>query len=395
MITSARALRLAIAFLAFNAIAPTAFAQTIKIGMISTYSGPEAAFGEKMDRGMKLYIKLNANQLPPGVKVEVITRDDGGPIPDKAKQIAQELIVRDKVHFLTGVVWTPNAMAMAPLTAEAKVPFIIMNAGASVITTRSPYIARVSFTMYQATVPLGEWAAKKYKRAYTAVSDFSPGHDSEDAFERGFKKGGGEIVGKLRMPLMNADFVPFLQRMKDAKPDVIYYFVPAGRQAVAFVKAYTELALDKVGIPIIASTDMTTDEELPDAALGMVSAYHYSASGDRPGNKVFVAAFKKEYGENLNPEFVAVAAWDAMDMIYRAIREQKGKLDPDRTMELMKTYKNPDSPRGPIHIDPETRDIVHNEYLREVRRVGGKLMNFETETIGVAVKDLWKEINKK
>ena len=393
--TSARAVSLCFAVLTWYAIAGTAIAQTIKIGMISTYSGPEAAFGEKMDRGMKLYTKLNAHQLPPGVKVEVITRDDGGPNPDKAKQIAQELIVRDKVHFLTGVVWTPNAMAMAPLTAEAKVPFIIMNAGASVITTRSPYIARVSFTMYQATVPLGEWAAKKYKRAYTAVSDFSPGHDSEDAFERGFKKGGGEVVGKLRMPLMNADFVPFLQRMKDAKPDVIYYFVPAGRQAVAFVKAYTELALDKAGIPIIASTDMTTDEELPEAALGMVSSYHYSASGDRPGNKAFVAAFKKEYGENLNPEFVAVAAWDAMDMIYRAIREQKGKLDPDRTMELMKTYKNPNSPRGPIHIDPETRDIVHNEYLREVRRVGGKLMNFETETIGVAVKDLWKEMNKK
>ncbi|MSQ20106.1 MAG: branched-chain amino acid ABC transporter substrate-binding protein [Betaproteobacteria bacterium] len=377
------------------AVIGSAVAQTIKIGMISTYSGPEAAFGEKMDRGMKLYLKLNANQLPPGVKVEVITRDDGGPNPDKAKQIAQELIVRDKVHFLTGVVWTPNAMAMAPLTAEAKVPFIIMNAGASVITTRSPYIARVSFTMYQASVPLGEWAARKYKRAYTAVSDFSPGHDSDDAFERGFKKGGGEVIGKLRMPVMNADFVPFLQRMKDAKPDVIYYFVPAGRQATAFVKAYTDLALAKEGIALVASTDITTDEELPDAALGMMSAYHYSASGDRPANKAFVAAFKKEYGESLNPEFVAVAAWDAMDMIYRAIREQNGKLNPDRTMELMKTYKNPNSPRGPIYIDPETRDIVHNEYLREVRRVGGKLMNFEIETIGVGVKDLWKEINKK
>ncbi len=393
--TMTRMAMLCIAVFIGNAIAATAIAQTIKIGMISTYSGPEAAFGEKMDRGVKLYTKLHANQLPPGVKVEVITRDDGGPNPDKAKQIAQELIVRDKVHFLTGVVWTPNAMAMAPITAEAKVPFIIMNAGASVITTRSPYIARVSFTMYQASVPLGEWAAKKYKRAYTAVSDFSPGHDSDDAFERGFKKGGGEVIGKLRMPVMNADFVPFLQRMKDAKPDVIYYFVPAGRQATAFVKAYADLALAKAGIALVASTDITTDEELPEASLGMMSAYHYSASGDRPANRAFVAAFKKEYGENLNPEFVAVAAWDAMDMIYRAIREQKGKLDPDRTMELMKTYKNPDSPRGPIYIDPETRDIVHNEYLREVRRVGGKLMNFETETIGVAVKDLWKEINKK
>ena len=377
------------------AIAGTALAQTIKIGMISTYSGPEAAFGEKMDRGMKLYMKLNAHQLPPGVKVEVIHRDDGGPNPDKAKQIAQELIVRDKVHFLTGVVWTPNAMAMAPLTVEAKVPFVIMNAGASVITTRSPYIARVSFTMYQATVPLGEWAAKKYKRAYTAVSDFSPGHDSEDAFERGFKKGGGEVIGRLRMPVMSADFAPVLQRIKDAKPDVVYYFVPAGRQATALVKAYTDLAMAKEGIALIASTDMTTDEELPDAALGMVSAYHYSASGDRPANKAFVAAFKKEYGENLNPEFVAVAAWDAMDMMYRAIREQNGKLNPDRTMELLRNYKNPNSPRGPIYIDPETRDIVHNEYLREVRRVGGKLVNFEIDTIGVAVKDLWKEINKK
>lgn len=370
-------------------------AQTVKIGLISTYSGPDAAFGEKMDRGIKLYMKQHPNGLPPGVKVEIVTRDDGGPNPDKAKTIAQELIVRDKVQMLMGVVWTPNAMAIAPLATEAKVPFMITNAGASVITTRSPYIARFSYTMWQATLPLGEWAAKKYKRAYIAVSDFSPGHDSEEAFERGFKSGGGEIVGKVRMPLVNPDFVPFMQRVKDAKPEILYVFVPAGRLATALLKAYSDLGLEKAGIKITTSSDITNDEELPETALGMVTSLHYSAAGDRPANKAFVAAFKKEYGDKLNPEFVSVASWDTMDAIYYAIREQKGKVDPDRTMELIRNYKNPNSPRGPISIDPATRDIVHNEYLREVRRVGGQLVNVETETIGVAVKDTWKEMQKK
>jgi len=186
-----------------------ASAQTIKVGMVNTYSGPNATLGDGIDKGVKLYMKLNADKLPKGVNVELIVRDDGGTNPDKAKQLAQELIVRDKVQMLTGVVWTPNAMAIAPLTAEAKIPFVISNAGASVITTRSPYIARASFTLWQSSYPMGQWAAKKFKRAYIAVTDFSPGHDCEEAFEKAFTAGGGQIVGKARMPF-NTDFIPYM-----------------------------------------------------------------------------------------------------------------------------------------------------------------------------------------
>jgi branched-chain amino acid transport system substrate-binding protein len=373
-------------------------AQTIKIGFLSTYSGPGAAQGDQLDKGTKLYLKLNGNKLPPGVKIELIVRDDTGPNPDNAKRLAQELIVRDKVQFLTGVVWTPNAAAIAPLTAEAKVPFISANAAGVSVPYLSPYFARVSFTLWQSCYPLGQWAAKKFKRVYVAVSDFAPGHEAEEAFIRGFKEGGGEIVGSVRIPLKDPDFVPYMQRVKDAKPDALFAFNPAGRQATAMMKAYGDLGLDKAGIKYIGPGDITTDEELQgmgDVALGVITAHHYSAAADRPANKAFVAAYKKEYGEKLYPGFMAVGAWDAMDAIFHAIGEQKGKIDPDRTMELLKRYTNPNSPRGPISIDPDTRDIVQNEYLREVRRVGGQLANVELETIATALKDPWKEFNKK
>ena len=379
-------------------LATTATAQTIKIGIMSTYSGPGAAQGDQLDKGFKLYLKLNADKLPPGVKVEPIIRDDTGPNPDNAKRIAQELIVRDKVQFLTGLVWTPNAAAIAPLTAEAKVPFISANAAGVSIPYASPYFARVSFTLWQSSYPLGQWAAKKYKRVYTAVSDFAPGHEAEEAFTKGFKDAGGEIVGSVRIPLANPDFVPYMQRVKDAKPDALFAFNPAGRQATAMMKAYGDLGLDKAGTKFIGPGDLTTDEELQgmgDVALGVITVHHYSAAADRPANKAFVAAYKKEYGEKLNPGFMVVGAWDAMDAIFYAIREQGGKIDPDKTMELLKRYKNANSPRGPIAIDPETRDIIQNEYLREVRRVGGQLANVELETLATALKDPWKEFNKK
>ena len=376
--------------------APPAPAQTIRIGVINTYSGPFATLGDLIDKGFKLYMKQNAGQLPPGVKIELVIRDAGGPNPDKAKQLAQELIVRDRIQILTGVVFTPNAMAIAPLTQEAKLPFFIMNAGASVITERSPYIARFSFTLWQSSYPLGAWASRKYKNAYIAVSDFAPGHDSEAGFERGFTEGGGKIVGKVRMPVANPDFVPFMQRAKDARPDVVFAFVPAGRQATQIMKAYSDLGLDKAGIKFIGPGDITTDEELPnmgDVALGVITMHHYSAAATRPANKAFIAAWKKEYGEKSWPSFMSVGAWDAMDAIYHVIREQKGKIEPDRTMALVKKYRNPNSPRGPIAIDPETRDIIQNEYMREVKKVAGQLANVEFETFP-QVKDPWKELKK-
>jgi branched-chain amino acid transport system substrate-binding protein len=383
---------------AFALVASTASAQTVKIGFISSYSGLNANLGQYMERAVRLYIKQHEKELPPGVKIELIIRDDTGPNPDKAKQLAQELVVRDRVNLLAGVIWTPNAMSIAPIATEAKVPFIIMNAGTAVITTRSPYIVRTSFTLWQSSYPLGQWAAKKFKTAYSLVSDFGPGHDSEEAFTKSFSEGGGKMVGSVRVPLQNPDWAAYMQRVKDAKPDALMVFIPAGKTATAVMKNYSDLGLAQAGIKLIGPGDITTDEELPnmgDVALGVLTVHHYSAAADRPANKAFVAAWKKEYGANEVPNFLSAGSWDGTALIFEAIKQQKGKLDPDKTMEIFKQWKNPDSPRGPISIDPETRDIIQPEYLREVRKVGGQLANVEIETLSPAVKDPWKELQKK
>ena len=376
--------------------ASTACAQTVKIGFITSYSGLNGNLGPYMERAVRLYLKQHEKELG-GVKVELLTRDDTGPNPDKARQLAQELVVRDKVDLLAGVIFTPNAMAMAPIATEAKVPFVIMNAGTSVITTRSPYIVRTSFTLWQSSYPLGQWAAKKYKTAYSLVSDFGPGHDAEEAFAKAFEEGGGKLLGKVRVPLQNPDWAAYMQRVKDAKPDALMVFIPAGKTATAEMKNFSDLGLGQAGIKLIGPGDITTDEELPnmgDVALGVLTVHHYSAGATRAANKAFVEAWKKEYGQNETPNFVAVGAYDGAALIVEAIKQQKGKLDPDRTMEIFKQWKNPNSPRGPISIDPETRDIVQNEYLREVKRVGGQLANVELETVGTAVKDPWKIFKK-
>ena len=380
-----------------TATALPSHAEDIKVGFISSYSGANANIGPYMEKAMRLYIQLHEKDLPPGVKVELLVRDDTGANPDKAKQLAQDLAIRDKVQFLTGVIFTPNALAIAPIATEAKVPFVISNAGTAVITTKSPYIVRLSFTLWQSSYPLGTWASTKFKRAYTLVSDFGPGWDAEEAFTKAFKAGGGEILGSVRVPLSNPDFAPFMQRVKDAKPDALMVFVPAGKFATALMKSFGDLGLRAAGVKLIGPGDITTDEELPnmgEVALGVTTVFHWSAAGDRPANKEFIAAWKKAYGNDSIPNFEAVGSWDSMDAIFYAIREQKGKVDPDKTIELLKHYTNPNSPRGPIAIDPATRDIVQNEYLREVRMVNGMLENVELETIGTAVKDPWKELNK-
>src|ERR1041384_7021442 len=392
-----RTLKLALGVaLALHAFA--AAAQTIEIGFITSYSGLNGNLGPYMERAVRLYIKEHQKELPPGVKIELITRDDTGPNPDKARQLAQELVVRDKVNILAGVVFTPNALAIAPIATEANVPFVIMNAGTAVITTKSPYLVRTSFTLWQSSYPLGEWAAKKLKTAYTLVSDFGPGHDSEEAFGKAFEEGGGKLLGKVRVPLQNPDWAAYMQRVKDAKPDVLMVFIPAGKTATAVMKNFSDLGLDKAGIKLIGPGDITTDEELPnmgDVALGVLTVHHYSAAATRPENKAFVEAWKKEYGANETPNFVAVGAYDGAAIIVDAIKALKGKMDPDKTMEFFKHWKNPNSPRGPIAIDPETRDIIQPEYLREVRKVNGQLANVEIETLSQAEKDPWKELQKK
>jgi len=230
------------------------------------------------------------------------------------------------------------------------------------------------------------------------VSDFGPGHDAEQAFSQAFAAGGGKVLASVRVPLQNPDWAAYMQRVKDARPDTLFVFIPAGKTATAVMKNFGDLGLDKAGIKLIGPGDITTDEELVnmgDVALGVTTMFHYSAAGNRPANKAFVAAWKKEYGAKAVPNFISVGGWDGMDAIFHVIKAQKGKIDPDKTMALLKSYKNPNSPRGPISIDPETRDIIQNEYLREVRRVGGELVNVELETFATAVKDPWKELQKK
>ena len=393
-----RQVTLAAAMMALAALAPGAGrAQTVKLGIVDSYSGPMAGVGEQLDRGIRLYMHQHEKDLPPGVKLEIIRRDDTGPNPAVAKRLAQELITRDHVQLLGGAIFTPNALAIAPLATEAKVPFIIMNAGTSMITTKSPYIARVSFTLWQSSYPLAEWAAKHgIKKVYSVVSDYGPGIDAEQAFTKGFTSNGGQMLGAVRVPLENPDFVPFLQRAKDAKPDAVFSFVPAGKQATALMKAFGDLGLRTAGIKLIGTGDITTDEELQnmgDVALGVTTMFHYSAAGNRPANVAFVRAYKAMFGQNQEPSFEVVGGYDGMAAIFHVIRAQHGKIDPDKTMALLKGWKDDASPRGPIYIDPETRDIVQNEYLRRVEKVNGQLENVEIETIPM-VKDPWKVLNK-
>lgn len=373
-----------------------ASAQTVKVGIINTYSGPLAPQGEQMERGIQLYMKQHENDLPEGVKIELIRRDDTGPNPEVAKRLVQELIIRDHVQLLAGVIWTPNALAIAPLVTEAKVPLIIMNASTSAITTKSPYIARVSLTMWQSSYPLGPWAVKNnIRKVYTVVSDYGPGIDAEQAFTKGFADSGGQIVGSVRMPVANPDFVPFLQRAKDVAPDAVFAFVPAGKESTALMRAFGDLGLRQAGIKLIGPGAITTDEELQnmgDVALGVVTMNHYSSAAPRPFNQTFVTAYHAKYGRNEDPGYTVVDAYDGMAAVFHVVDAQHGRIDPEQTMALLKGWKDDASPRGSFMIDPDTRDIVQNEYVRRVEMVNGRLANVELETIPM-VKDPWKEIN--
>jgi branched-chain amino acid transport system substrate-binding protein len=379
------------------ALAQPAAAQTVKIGVILTYSGPAASLGDQIDKGLSLYVKEHEKDLPPGVTVELVRRDDTGPNPETAKRLAQELVTREHVNFLTGVVWSPNAAAMAPICTEAKVPFVISNAAGAGIVRASPYLARVSFTLWQESLPLGKWAAEKggLKKVFIAVSDFAPGFDARDAFAKGFKDAGGQVVDTVQFPVKDPDFVPFMQRVKDAKPDAVFVFVPSGKQATAVMKAYNDLNMKADGVKIIGPQDIVPDEELPSMGqepLGVITAGTYSNAGNRPANKAYVAAWKREYGDKTLPGFMSVGGWDSMAAIFSVIKETKAKADGDAAMKILAGWKNPDSPRGPIMIDPQTRDVVQNIYIRRVEKQGGQLANIEFETIQ-QVKDPWKDLN--
>ncbi|HXP77648.1 MAG TPA: ABC transporter substrate-binding protein [Stellaceae bacterium] len=385
----------ALASLALGYAAPVA-ADTVKVGVILPYTGPFASLASIMDDAIKLWMKQNGDSVG-STKIEIIRRDSTGPNPDVAKRLAQELITRDGVQILTGFVFTPNALAVAPLATEAKIPTVIMNAATAVITTKSPYFARVSLTIPQTTEIFGRWAATDggMKRAFTSVSDYGPGYDAEESFKRGFTEAGGIIVGSVRVPLANPDVVPFLQRVLDQKPDALYAFIPGGTQPPAFVKAFNEVGLAKAGIKLMPSEEATEEatlQDLGDLAVGLVTAMHYTAAHPSATNKAFVSAWHAAYGDTKDPDFFAVSAWDGMALIYDIVKQLDGKIDGDKAMEIVKGWKH-ESPRGPISIDPETRDIVQNVYICRVQKVNGRLANVEFETYE-AVKDPWKQRNK-
>jgi len=379
--------RIAVALAAMLTLPAAHAGDTIKIGIITEMTGAFADFGQQMTTGAKAYIKEHGDTVA-GKKIELIIKDVGGPSPDVSKRLAQELVVKDDVDFIAGFGLTPNAMAVAPVSTEAKKPTIIMNAATSIITTKSPYLTRVSMTLPQVTSPLGEWAYKNgIRKVYTAVADYGPGIDAETAFKKTFTAAGGQIVGEVRMPLTNPDYGPFVQRIKDTKPDAAFVFVPAGESAVGFMKAYAERGLKQAGIKLIATGDMTDDgviDALGDNALGVITTHHYSAAHDSPENKAFLAAYAA-IDSTHRPNFMAVGGYDAMALIYSVVKQLNGNIDPDKAMAIIKGAKLA-SPRGPILIEPDTRDVTQNVYVREVKRVNGKLMNVEFATVPM-VKD--------
>jgi branched-chain amino acid transport system substrate-binding protein len=364
----------------------------VKIGMSFAMTGAGFnAAGRQASAGARLYVQQHGNMVA-GKKIELILRDDAG-VADNARRLVQEMIVNDKVQIIAGGI-TPTVLSYGQLVTQAKMPTVVMISGASVTTTASPYIVRTSFILSQSSWIMGEWAAKNgSKRVVTLVNDWAPGTESETAFKQRFTELGGQIVESNRIPLANPDFAPFLQRIRDINPDTAFIYFP-GTQAGIFAKQFAERGLASSGIKIIGPGDLTDDDELNtmgDQMLGMVTAHDYSASHDSALNKKYVEDFKKAF--NFRPSFVTVGGYDGMHLIYEALKKTGGKADGDSLIAAMKGMKW-ESPRGPISIDPETRDIIQNIYVRKVEKKNGQLYNVEFETFP-NVKDPVKEAKKK
>jgi branched-chain amino acid transport system substrate-binding protein len=337
--------------------------------------------------------------VPGGHKIEMLKRDDTGSNPAVAKRLAEELVAREKVDLITGIIYSNNAFAIMDVCKQAKVPVLIMNAGTASITEQCPYAARVSFTMWQAGYHMGDYAAKKMgiKTAAIAYSNYAPGKDSTNAFKDAFEAGGGKIIADVPMPFPNMpDFTPFMQKIKDAKPDAVYVFVPAAKWASGVMKTYNDLGMREAGIKLIGPGDITTDAELPnmgDVPLGVVTVHHYSAAATRPENVAFVKTYQEMFGKDTYPDFLVEQGYDGMAAIYHAIEKTNGKITADSFINALKGWKY-NAPRGPIMIDPDTRDIVDNQYVRVVEKKDGKLFNIEKDTIPM-VKDPYKALGKK
>ena len=375
---------LTIAALALGVLsAPHVLAQDNKfrIGLILPMTGPFASTGKQIDAAVRLYLAQNGDTVA-GKKIEVILKDDAG-TPDTTKRIAQEMVVNDKVHVLAGFGLTPLALATAPIATQSSTPMVVMAAATSSITEASPFIIRTSFTLPQAAVGIADWAPKNgIKTVVTLVSDYGPGIDAERFFKDRFLFNGGTVTDSLRVPLRNPDFAPFLQKVRDLKPDAMFVFVPSGAGA-AVMKQFTERGMDKAGIKLIGPGDVVDDDILNgmgDATLGTVTSHHYSAAHKSPTNQKFVDAFQKA-NNGLRPNFMAVGGYDGMRVIVEALKATKGGNGGG--VGLLAAMKGQifESPRGPMFIDAQTRDVVHNIYIRKVEKVNGQLYNVEFETI--------------
>lgn len=356
-------------------------ADPVKIGLILPMSGPFASTGTQVETAVRLFQQKFGDTVA-GRKVEIILKDDGGLQPEVTKQLAQELIVKDNIHILAGFGLTPLALATAPLATQTKRPMIVMAAGTSIIVQRSPFIVRTSFTTAQNTAPMADWAAKNnIKTVVTLVSDYSPGLDSEKVFIKRFTEAGGKVLANLRAPLRSPDFAPFIQKAKDLKPDALFVLVPSG-QGVTVMKEFEERGLAKAGIHLIGTGDVLDDDLMPSigkAALGVITSHHYSAAHPSPENKAYVAAFEKLSGGR-RPNFMSVGGYDGMHLIYEALKKTNGDTDGEKLVEAMKGMKWM-SPRGPISIDPATRDIVQTIYIRKAEMVNGAAYNIEFDKV--------------
>lgn len=371
------------AALGASALALTASAaEPLKVGLVLPMSGPFASYGKQIQNGVRLYLQ-QAGDTFCGRKVELVVKDDTGVAPEISKRAAQELVVKDKVDILAGFGLTPSAFAAAPIATQAKKPMIVMNAASSAITTKSDYILRVSHTLPQITAPIASWAAKNnIKKVYTLVADYGPGQDAEAQFKKTFTAAGGEIVGEVRTPVKNPDFAPFLQKIKDVKPDAVFLFVPPGEQTVAFMKGFVERDLAKAGIRIIATGDLTEEDVLDavgDNALGITNSLQYSEVHDSPENKAYVEAYYKAYPKD-RPNYMSVSGYDGMQLIAKTLEKTGCDASGDKFVAAAKGMSWT-SPRGPISIDPETRDIVQTIYIRKVEKVSGKLQNVEFDQV--------------
>jgi branched-chain amino acid transport system substrate-binding protein len=368
--------------------------QTIKVGLIMPFSGPFTEWGLQFRRGVEVYIAEHGKHVG-AAEIEVIYRDERGPDPEHSRQLAQELCVRDRVDFLGGLVFTPNAIAVAPVITEARKPFVIFNAAQSAITRRSPYFTRTSFTIWQATMPAANWAAKQgYRDAVIAYSDYAPGQDSRDCFRKFFVATGGTIKEEVPIPLNAVDPVPYVQRIITAKPNIVSMFLPTGPSSVAFYKTFSDLGGHRAGIKMIGTGELN-ELDLPaigEPALGLYSAFYYSWVLNTPRNREFVALYLKVHGPDTMPDPSAVNAYDGMHIIYETTKRLSGAIDGEKAMQAIKEMKF-ESPRGFIAIDPVERDIIQDIYIRRVEKRDGKLVNAEIDKFP-QVKDPWKEQNK-